>query len=44
MNIGRPKRRIEAEPVSLPLPEVLPDPAPEREPVAPEPTPAEPSR
>jgi hypothetical protein len=40
MNIGRPKRVIEVEPTSLPLPEVVP--APEPAPV--EPVPAEPGR
>jgi len=39
MNIGRPKREIEVEPVTLPVPEVLPDPAP-----VPESEPAEPKR
>ena len=41
MNIGRPKRIIEVEPVSLPLPEPLPMPAPETAPT-PDPVPAEP--
>jgi len=41
VNIGKPKRVIEVEPVSTPVPEVLPDPMPEREP---EPAPAEPGR
>lgn len=44
MNIGRPKRIIEVEPASIPLPEHLPDalPAPETTP-APDPAPAEPA-
>lgn len=39
MNIGPPKRVIEVEPVTLPIPEVLPDPdpAPAREPAEPKP-------
>lgn len=41
MNIGRPKRIIEVEPVSLPLPEPLPMPAPETAPT-PDPVPADP--
>jgi hypothetical protein len=41
VNIGRPKRIIEVEPVSLPLPEPLPMPAPETAPT-PDPVPAEP--
>jgi hypothetical protein len=41
MDIGPPRRIIEIEPVSLPLPDLVPDPAPE--PAAPaEPAPAEP--
>lgn len=40
MNIGRPKRIIEVEPASLPLPETLP--APETTP-APDPVPSEPA-
>ena len=40
MDIGRPQRIIEVEPVSLPLPEAVPD----LEPAAPEPAPAEPDR
>jgi len=41
MDIGRPRRIIEVEPVSLPLPEEVPDlePAP-AEPAHPEPDPA----
>jgi len=41
MDIGRPRRIIEVEPVSLPLPEELPDlePTP-AEPAHPEPDPA----
>lgn len=44
MNIGRPKRIIEVQPVSLPLPEELPDalPAPETTPAS-DPAPAEPA-
>jgi hypothetical protein len=34
MNIGKPKREIEVEPVSVPVPEVLPDPVAEPAPVA----------
>jgi hypothetical protein len=41
VNIGKPKRVIEVEPVSTPVPEVLPDPLPERDP---EPVPSEPGR
>ena len=40
MDIGRPKRIIEVEPVSLPVPEVFPD----VEPATPEPAPVEPER
>ncbi len=40
MDIGRPQRIIEVEPVSLPLPETVPD----LEPAGPEPAPAEPDR
>lgn len=40
MDIGRPKRIIEVDPVSLPLPEVVPD----LEPVTTEPAPVEPDR
>ena len=41
MDIGRPQRIIEVEPVSLPLPETVPD----LEPAArPEPAPAKPDR
>lgn len=44
MDIGRPQRIIEVEPVSLPLPEDVPDlePAPNRVPT--EPDPARPER
>jgi hypothetical protein len=38
VDIGRPQRIIEVEPVSLPLPETIP----ELEPATPEPAPAEP--
>lgn len=41
MNIGKERRIIEVEPVTLPLPEVLPMPAPEREPAR---EPAEPAK
>jgi len=45
MNIGEPKRTIEIEPVTVPVPEPLPieepAPVPEREPVT---VPAEPTR
>ena len=40
MDIGRPKRIIEVDPVSLPVPEVVPD----LEPATPEPAPVEPER
>ena len=40
MNIGQPKRIIEVEPVSLPLPETLPTPEPRP---AKTPEPAEPA-
>jgi hypothetical protein len=40
VDIGRPKRIIEVEPVSLPLPDVVPD----LEPATPEPAPVEPDR
>jgi len=43
VDIGRPKRIIEVDPVSLPLPEVVPDEPATPEP-APEPTPVEPER
>jgi hypothetical protein len=39
MDIGRPKRIIEVEPATSPLPETLPEPAP-----ATTPEPVEPSR
>lgn len=41
MNIGKPQRVIEVEPVTLPVPEVLPDPAPapDREPEPAQPAP-----
>lgn len=43
MNIGEPKRMFEVEPLTLPIPELLPDPGPapitrpepERDPAAP---------
>jgi hypothetical protein len=31
VNIGEPKRVFEVEPVSLPIPEVLPEPEPDRQ-------------
>jgi hypothetical protein len=40
VNIGRPKRIIEIEPETLPVPEFLPDPQPEG---MPEPQPVEPA-
>ena len=40
MDIGQPKRIIEVEPASLPLPEAIPAPEPEPAPV---PEPAEPA-
>jgi hypothetical protein len=40
MDIGQPKRIIEVEPVSLPLPEAIPAPEPQPAPV---PAPAEPA-
>jgi hypothetical protein len=40
VDIGRPQRIIEVEPVSLPLPETVPN----LEPATPEPAPAEPDR
>ena len=40
MDIGRPQRIIEVEPVSLPLPETVPD----LEPDTPQPAPAETDR
>jgi hypothetical protein len=43
VNIGKPRREFEVEPVSLPVPEVLPDPAPEPAPGV-EPEPVEPAR
>jgi len=44
VDIGRPKRIIEVDPVSLPLPEVVPDLEPATPEPAPEPTPVEPER
>ncbi len=46
VNIGRPQRIIEVDPVTLPVPEVLPIPLPEpdREPAEPDREPAEPDR
>ena len=41
MDIGRPQRIIEIEPVSLPLPETVPDLEPA---TTPQPAPAEPDR
>jgi hypothetical protein len=40
MDIGGPQRIIEVEPVSLPLPEEVPDLEPAPEPAHPEPDPA----
>jgi hypothetical protein len=40
MDIGAPIRIIEIEPVTLPLPEVLPDPVPDERPAPAEPVPA----
>jgi hypothetical protein len=45
MNIGQPKRIIEVEPVSLPMPEPVPpqfEPSPAGEPARPEPEPRRP--
>ncbi len=43
MNIGRPKRIIEVEPISLPLPEPsVPMPEPSKAPAEPMPVPVEP--
>lgn len=42
MNIGRPQRIIEVEPVSLPIPEVLPEVVPESE-LLPDHEPSEPA-
>lgn len=42
MDIGQPKRIIEVEPVSLPLPEAIPAPAPDPQPTS-VPEPAEPA-
>ncbi len=43
MNIGRPKRIIEVEPISLPLPEPsVPMPEPGKAPAEPMPVPVEP--
>ncbi len=46
MNIGRPQRIIEVDPVTLPVPEELPLPLlePDREPAEPDREPAEPDR
>ena len=43
MNIGEPRRVIEVEPVSLPVPEQIPVPEPEVDPTW-DPAPAEPER
>ena len=37
MNIGKPKRVFEIEPMTIPVPELIPMPVPERAPAAPEP-------
>ena len=42
MDIGKPRRIIEIEPVSLPLPDLVPDPTPEPARPAEPATPAEP--
>ncbi|MEX0754772.1 MAG: hypothetical protein WD739_01300 [Actinomycetota bacterium] len=42
MNIGRPKRVIEIDPGTLPVPETLPDPVAPSEPRPVEPVPADP--
>lgn len=42
MNIGKPRRIIEVEPISLPLPEVLPEPVTQPKPAEPVSPPAEP--
>lgn len=42
MNIGRPQRIIEVEPVALPIPEVLPEVVPEPE-LLPDHEPSEPA-
>jgi hypothetical protein len=42
VDIGKPRREFEVEPVSLPVPEVLPDPSPEPAPGV-EPEPVEPA-
>lgn len=41
MNIGRPQRIIEIDPVSLPVPDLLPDPEPVPRPKPADPEPAE---
>jgi hypothetical protein len=43
MNIGAPRRVIEVEPVTLPVPEQIPVPEPEADPTR-EPAPTEPER
>jgi hypothetical protein len=42
MDIGEPRRIIEVEPASIPVPETIP--IPEREPAPSEPAPSEPAR
>ena len=45
MDIGPPRRIIEIEPVSLPLPDLVPEPVPQpAEPAPAEPAPARPER
>jgi hypothetical protein len=38
MNIGRPERIIQVEPIALPVPEVLPEPQPDPDPERVEPS------
>lgn len=38
MNIGRPERVIQIEPIELPVPEVLPEPQPDPDPERVEPS------
>ncbi len=39
MNIGKPKRTFEVVPVTIPVPERIPMPEPDRTPAAPDPAP-----
>ena len=41
MDIGAPIRIIEIDPITMPLPEVLPDPVPDGRPTPAEPVPAQ---